>query len=145
MRMTSHSDYALRVLLYLGLNTDRLVTAEEISDRYQISKNHLMKVILELRQNGYIETVRGRNGGLRLARPADKISIGSVVRALEDDFAVVECLGSQNTCVIADACRLTGIMRRALSAWFNVLDQYTLADLLKRPAPMRKLLSAHAG
>ncbi|MCC2099362.1 MAG: Rrf2 family transcriptional regulator [Hyphomicrobiales bacterium] len=144
MRMTSHSDYALRVLIYLAMHTDRLVTSEEIAGAYRISKNHLMKVVLGLAHGGFIEAVRGRSGGLKLARTADKIGIGEVIRVMEDDFSIMECMGEQNSCIIAGPCRLNAIMREALSAWFDVLDRFTLADLVKRPGQLKRVLAMAA-
>jgi Rrf2 family nitric oxide-sensitive transcriptional repressor len=141
MRMTSHSDYALRVLIYLAMHTDRLVTSEEIASAYRISKNHLMKVVMGLVHGGFVEAVRGRSGGLKLAQAAEKIGVGEVIRVMEDDFSIVECMGEQNSCIIAGPCRLNGIMREALAAWFDVLDRFTLADLIKRPAQLKRLLS----
>lgn len=140
MRMTAHSDYALRVLIYLGLNRGRLATSEEIAKAFGISKNHLMKVVLGLANGGFIEAIRGRNGGLRLARKPERIGIGAVIRTTEEDFAIVECLGAWNTCIIAAPCRLKRIMSEALAAWLEVLDNYTLADLIERPAPLRRIL-----
>ena len=141
MKMTSHSDYALRLLIYLGLANDRLVTSEEIADTYGISKNHLMKVILGLVHGGYIQSIRGRNGGLRLAKQPNTIVVGDVIRTMEDDLAIVECMGQQNTCIISNACSLKSIMGEALAAWLAVLDQYTLQDLIKRRAPLKRILA----
>lgn len=133
MRMTLHSDYALRLLVYLGLARGRLVTADEVAKAFGLSKNHLMKVILGLVKHGYIETVRGRSGGIRLAREPGALGIGAVLRHTEDNFALVECLGANNTCVITGACRLEHILREALKAYLGVLDKYTLADVVHEP------------
>lgn len=133
MRMTLHSDYALRLLIYLGLARGRLVTADEVAKAFGLSKNHLMKVILGLVKHGHIETVRGRSGGLRLAREPGHLGIGAVLRDTEDNFALVECLGPNNCCVITGACRLEHILREALQAYHAVLDRYTLADLVREP------------
>ncbi len=141
MRLTQHSDYALRLLMYLGVARDRLVTAQEIASAYGLSKNHLMKVILGLVHSGYVESVRGRSGGLRLARDPGKIGVGAVIRDTEEDFALVECMGPHDSCLITRACRLRSIMQQALRAYLAVLDQYTLADLLERPGPVARLLS----
>lgn len=133
MRFTRYTDYALRVLNYLGLKDDgRLSTIKEIAGRYGISENHLMKVVHRLGQAGYVETVRGRGGGLRLAMPAREIGLGQVVRDCEDDMRVVECFDPEtNTCPIISACALPAILDQALSAFLVVLDQYTLEDLLR--------------
>lgn len=133
MRLTVLSDYSLRVLMYLGARPDRLATIQEIARAYGISENHLMKVVHGLAGHGFVETVRGRGGGLRLGRPAADITVGAVLRAVEDDFALVECLGAEDTCRITNVCRLKRALRQALGAYFHVLDDCTLADLVARP------------
>lgn len=131
MRLTAFSDYSLRALMYLGIHGDRLATIGELADAYGISENHLVKVVHHLAQHGYIETIRGRGGGMRLARPPGDINVGEVVRATEDSLALVECFdGSTSQCRIEPACRLKGMLGRALDAFFATLDGYTLADLL---------------
>ncbi|MDX5365147.1 MAG: Rrf2 family transcriptional regulator [Alphaproteobacteria bacterium] len=142
MRLTLHTDYALRLLMHLALAPDRLVTISEVADAYAISRNHLVKVAHELGREGFVETLRGRGGGLRLARPPEDISIGHVVRVMEEDFRIVECFDrNTNTCCIAPACRLKHLLREAMDAWVAVLDGATLADLIARPAPLRRLLA----
>ncbi len=142
MQLTGYTDYALRVLMLLGVEDDRLVTVQEIAERYGISRNHLMKVVRDLARAGYVESVRGRGGGLRLGRPASEIGLGAVVRHCEDNFALVACLGEgRGACVLSPACRLTGIMREAAGAFLAVLDGYSLADLVRRPADLRALLA----
>ena len=106
MRLTLSTDYALRLLMLVALEPHRLVTIEEVADRFHISKNHLMKVAYELGQAEYLETVRGRNGGLRLGRAPEQIVVGEVVRTMEPDFAVVECEGPTGFCKIAPCCAL---------------------------------------
>lgn len=144
MRLTYYSDYSLRVLMYLTINSDHLVTIQEIADAYGISKNHLMKVAFELGKHGFLETVRGRNGGLRLAKKPEQLRLGDIVRATEEDFTIVECFDRErNTCPITPACRLKGALSKALLAYLAVLDEYTLADLAGRnPALTRMLASA---
>jgi Rrf2 family nitric oxide-sensitive transcriptional repressor len=143
MRLTYYSDYALRVLMYLAMNSDHLVTIQEIADAYGISKNHLMKVAFELGKKGFIETMRGRNGGLRLAKKPEELRLGDIVRATEDDFTIVECFDREkNTCPITAACRLKGALSKALLAYLAVLDEYTLGDLTQRNAPLMRLLQA---
>jgi len=144
MRLTSYSDYSLRLLMYAALRADRLVTIQEVADAYDISKNHLMKVAFQLGRYGILETVRGRNGGLRLARKPEQIGLGEVVRITEEDFTMVECFDrATNSCVIIRPCRLRGILRKALNAYFVVLDDFTLADLTQgNPLLSRALLSA---
>jgi Rrf2 family transcriptional regulator, nitric oxide-sensitive transcriptional repressor len=142
MRFTLHTDYALRVLMYLGAEPgDDLATVKKISQSYGISENHLMKVVHRLGQSGFITTVRGRQGGMRLASAPHEINVGAVVRACEDDMRIVECFDPlTNTCPIADACALPAILDEALAAFVAVLDRYTLADLLKPRAALWEIL-----
>lgn len=132
MHLTYRTDYSIRVLLYLALYPDRLVTTKEISDVYGISKNHLVRVVLHLNKCNFIENHPGRTGGIKLARPADSFTIGEVVRLTEPDFHLVECFNEvDNTCPIITVCGLKGVLRKANSAFLGVLDNYTLADVLK--------------
>lgn len=137
MRLTTFSDYSFRVLIYLGSDPDRLATIADIARAYDISPNHLMKVVHYLGQEGYLETVRGKGGGMRLARAPEKINVGKVLRATEEGFDLVECLqAGKADCRIAPACVLKGALAEARDAFLAVLDRYTLADLL---APTRSL------
>ena len=144
MRLTFYSDYSLRLLMYVAVRHGELGTIQEVADAYGISKNHLMKVAFQLGRKGYLETVRGRGGGLRLARPPEKIGLGDVLRATEEDFTMVECFDPKsNTCAISGPCRLRGVLSKALQAYFAVLDEYTLADLAgQNPVLERVLLRA---
>ena len=128
MRLTRFTDYGLRTLIYLALKPDTLASIAEISTAYGISENHMTKVVHALGQAGLIETLRGRNGGLRLARRADEIGLGEVVRATEPELALVECQAGAH-CAIGDACLLHGIMDEAAGALLAVLDRYTVADV----------------
>ncbi|WP_295997531.1 Rrf2 family transcriptional regulator [Rugamonas sp.] len=131
MRLTSFTDYTLRTLLYLGVNRDRLVTIQDIADLHTISKNHLMKVVYQLGLSGIIETVRGRNGGMRLKREPGDINIGALVRETETDFFMAECFDRANdTCPLTPHCGLKGALAAATQAYLAVLDQLTLADIL---------------
>jgi len=130
MRMTLHSDYSLRVLLALGVAEGRRGTIGAIAAQYGISRNHLMKVCHRLQQLGYIETVRGKNGGLRLARDPATIRIGDVVRDMEPDLELVECFSDTNRCVITRACRLQHVLADGLKDFIDSLNRNTLADLL---------------
>jgi len=141
MRLTQLSDYSLRVLMYLGARPDRLATIQEIADAYGISQNHLMKVVHRLAQHGFVETVRGRGGGLRLKGAAGDIRLGDVVRAVEEDFRIVECFGSGDTCRITDVCRLKRILNLALKAFLTTLDEWTLADLVQKPKALVEILA----
>ncbi len=142
MRLTTYTDYSLRVLIYLGLERDRLATIAEVSDIYRISSNHLMKVIHNLGKLGYIQTVRGRSGGIRLAVEPREINLGALVRKVESDFAIVECMAPSHReeCLIVQACRLKVVLDEALEAFLGVLDEYTLADLLRNAKKLRTLL-----
>lgn len=130
MHLSTFTDYAMRTLIYIGLQRDRLVTIAEIARAYGISENHLMKVVHHLAQRGRVETIRGKGGGLRLAMAPASINIGTLVRATEGSTGLLQCLDGQSDCCIQRACRLTGILREAQDALFAVLDKYTLDDLL---------------
>ncbi|MBU6445515.1 MAG: Rrf2 family transcriptional regulator [Alphaproteobacteria bacterium] len=140
MRLTTYTDYGLRLLIYVALKEGELATIQEVADAYAISKNHLMKVAYHLGQYGHLETVRGRGGGLRLARSPERIRLGEVIRHMEDDFTLVECFEPSNTCRITRACRLKGILGEALKAYLAVLDRYTLADLIDRQSALDTIL-----
>ena len=142
VRLTLFSDYALRVLVHAGTHADRLVTVTEIAASYRISRHHLIKVVQLLVQNGFVETVRGRTGGLRLARAPEAINVGALVRSTEPDFDLVECFDSRtNTCVIAPACDLKAVLHEAQSEFMRVLDSYTLADLLVRRRKLAQIFA----
>lgn len=136
MKLTLFSDYSMRVLLYLGARPDRLCSIAEVAGAYGISQHHLMKVVNELSRSGYVESVRGRSGGIRLGRPPEEINVGAVIRHTEDGFQLVDC----DSCVIAPACGLTGVLREAIGAFLAVLDSYTLADLLAKRQELGRLL-----
>lgn len=130
MRLTLYTDYALRVLMYLAADADGLATIDEIAKAHSASKNHLMKVVNQLAAAGWVESVRGRGGGIRLGKPADQIQLLDVVRATEPDFHLVECFDpATNTCRLTAHCKLKHVMQQALSAYLGALAGYTLADL----------------
>jgi Rrf2 family nitric oxide-sensitive transcriptional repressor len=136
MRLTTYTDYTLRTLMYLGLHQGRSATIREIAVAYGISKNHLMKVVHQLGLAGLVETVRGRNGGIKLKKTPEEINLGAVIRATEPDFFIAECFDlTHNRCILAPACGLQGVLHTATSAFLNVLDQNTLAGLLKDTHP----------
>ena len=141
MRLTLYSDYALRMLMYLALRGPELSTIQEIAEAYGISKNHLMKVAHQLGQAGWVETVRGRGGGLRLKQRPRDIRLGQVVGQTEDDFRLVECFDAErNSCKITPACRLQGILWEAKRAFLGVLNGFTLADLVEEPDQLMRIL-----
>jgi Rrf2 family nitric oxide-sensitive transcriptional repressor len=141
MRLTVHTDYALRVLMTLAVVDDRVVTIDELARRHRVSKNHLMKVAQTLVGLGLVQSVRGRAGGLRLKRDPREIRMGAVVRELEEDMRVVECLGDgPGACVFTGACRLTRALARAVEAFLSELDKLTLADLAGLRPVMRERL-----
>lgn len=140
MRLTRYTDYSLRVLIYLAVRPDGFGTVQAIADAYGISRNHLMKVVQELNRRGYIDTVRGKGGGMRLRLAPEKINVGRVVRDMESDLALVECFGPDNRCVITPECSLKNMLADALGAFMAVLERYSLADIVSDPAPLRRLL-----
>jgi len=142
MHITRYTDYSLRVLIYLAVQGDELATIQQIADSYEISKNHLMKVVHQLNKKGYIETVRGKKGGMRLQMAPEDINVGILVRETEQDLSVVECFSSRNACRITPVCGLKSMFGEALAAFLEVLDRYTLADIINdqhRPQLLRLL------
>lgn len=142
MHITRYTDYSLRVLIYLSMQQDRLATIQEIADSYEISKNHLMKVVHQLNKKGYIETIRGKKGGMRLHMAPGDINMGILVRETEQDMSIVECFSSKNACRIAPVCGLKSMFAEALDAFLSALDKYTLADIIQeqhRPQLLRLL------
>ncbi len=141
MKLTTFSDYTLRVLMYLALSRERLATIPEIAAAYDISENHLMKVVHQLARAGVIESVRGKGGGVRLAREPGDIRLGQIVRASEGGAPIVECLSDEAaTCRIAPACRLAAVLSRGFEALYATLDEYTLADLVHKPRALQAIL-----
>ncbi|HUW49938.1 MAG TPA: Rrf2 family transcriptional regulator [Sulfuricella sp.] len=131
MHLTRYTDYSLRVLLYLGSRQDKLATIGEIAAHYGISRNHLMKVVHQLGANGYIDTLRGKGGGIKLARPPERIGVGDVVRSMEENMAIVECFAPETcACILAPGCTLKDALGEATQSFLATLDLYTLADLI---------------
>ena len=131
MQLTKFTDYCLRVLMYLGARGDGLATINEISDAYRVSNNHLMKVVQHLAGKGYVESVRGKGGGIRLARKPEFINLGDVVRNCEQNVAIVECFDPINTqCPLLPACVLRSALNEATNNFFTTLDRYSVADLV---------------
>jgi Rrf2 family nitric oxide-sensitive transcriptional repressor len=145
MRLTVYSDYSLRLLMYLAVRPERLSTIQEVAKAYNISSNHLMKVVHQLGMAGYVKTVRGRSGGIRLGKEAGGIGLGELLRFTEPDMDIVPCFEPENQdCPLRRACRLKGALDKARQAFLEVLDDYTIADLTSVPGPMRLVLGLPA-
>ncbi|TDR85366.1 Rrf2 family transcriptional regulator [Enterovirga rhinocerotis] len=134
MRLTSFSDFSLRLLLYAAQHPDRLITIEEAATAYDISRTHLTKVANHLTRTGFMKAVRGRSGGLLLARPPETIRLGEVLRTTEPDFAIVECFGDLEACNLSASCRLRGVISDALASFLDTMDRHTVSDLVASPA-----------
>lgn len=133
MRLTTFSDYALRMLMYAASAGDRLITIEQAANAFRVPKTHLNKVANTLTRAGFLKAVRGRSGGLLLGRTPEDIGIGDVVRLTEPDFALVECFATGNQCVLTRSCKLSGMLGDAMASFLDTLDQYTLADIVLSP------------
>lgn len=142
MQLKRYTDYSLRVLIYLGLHRDRLVTIAEIAAAFDISRNHLMKVVQNLAASGFVRSVPGKNGGLALARNPADINLGQVIRQMEGNFDIVECFNpDENTCRILPVCSLKALLHDATDRFLESLGQYTIQDLLKRKGALSRLTS----
>ena len=130
MRLTTLTDYALRLLMYLAQRPERLCTIAEVAGSYRVSEAHMMKVTHKLGLAGWIETVRGKGGGMRLAHAPKDIGLGAVVRSIEPDFFMVECFSTANACVLSGGCKLTAVIEGALQNFMAYLDENSLADIL---------------
>jgi Rrf2 family nitric oxide-sensitive transcriptional repressor len=144
MRLTLHTDYALRALIRIALADGKLITINDIAECFDISKQHLMKVVNDLSRKGYLDTVRGRNGGIRLSRRPREINVGKVVRDMEE-IDVIGCLAQRGYCPIQRICVLRGVLSDATDAFLAELDSYTLADLLKPRKELSSLLLGQGG
>lgn len=145
MRLTVHTDYAIRALIYLSVNQDRLVTINDISEQYNISKNHMMKVAQELVQHNFVISERGRNGGLRLSRPPSEICLAEIVDKMESDFYLVTCLCPSNqSCKLTNNCGAETIMNEALAAFMAVLRKYSLMDAVRNESLVRSIFEHRA-
>lgn len=138
MQLTRHTDYALRVLIHLAVSATARATIGEIADAYNLSRNHLMKVVHQLGQGGFIDTRRGRGGGFALARAADRIMLGEVIRHSEPDMNMADC----GSCALRPACGLSAILKTATAAFLAVLDQHSLADAARDRAGLAALIAA---
>lgn len=140
MQLTRYTDYSLRVLLYLAAcERGQRVTVADIAERFEIARNHLIKVVNRLGQLGYVKTIRGKGGGITLGREASDIGIGAVVRDMENNLTLIDC--NAPPCPLRSNCQLKGILNRAGRAFLAVLDEYTLADLAREPEPLRMMLN----
>ncbi|MGX2041698.1 Rrf2 family transcriptional regulator [Methylocaldum sp. MU1018] len=141
MQLTRYTDYALRVLMYVGVHTGRMVTIAEIAGVFEMSHNHLMKVVQELSARGYVKSTRGKHGGIELGRAPEEINIGEVVRDMESNFHIVECFDPQHKlCRIIPGCVLKKVLQEAATAFQETLNRYTLAHLLKNRTVLNRLL-----
>lgn len=141
MQLTTHTDYALRLLIYLAVRRDgEPATVQDVAARYGISAHHVAKVAQTLVQLGYVTSQRGRGGGLDLARAAEAINLGEVVRQTEN-LRLLDCFGPDSTCPIEPTCRLKGVLGAALTAFLEVLDRYVLSDLVTNRDELRGLLA----
>jgi len=144
MQLKRYTDYSLRVLIYLGINPERVVNINEIAQAYSISRNHLLKVVSGLAEPGWIEAYRGKTGGWKLARDPSQINIGKVVQHMEEQGPIINC--HEPACPILPACTLKRALHEAQSAFFNTLQQYTLADLLEnKQDKLVRLLTINSG
>ena len=142
MQLTRQTDFGLRILVFLALENDRLVKLEQIATAHEISYSHLLKISHRLVEFGYIQTLRGRRGGVRLAQEPADIRVGDVIRDLEGQFALADCMETKaNTCRIAPMCRIRSIYWEALEAFFDILSRYTIADLAKQRPELRAALA----
>jgi len=134
MRLTDYTDYALRLLMHLGVHPGKIITVREIAAIHRISHNHLTKIAHQLGVLGILDTLRGRAGGIRLARPAEQIMLGAVIRMTEPDFQMVDCFSeADSTCVLAGRCKLNRLLAEATDAYLNLLDKVPLSALLTMP------------
>lgn len=139
MQLTRHTDFSLRVLIYLSLNkSEKLVTINEISEHFKIVKNHLTKVVNHLAQKGYVETIRGKNGGIRLAKQPAEIKLGDVVQAMEMNLEVVDC--TKPLCPLINNCKLKRVLNEAKKSFLSTLNNYSIKDLNNEPETMKNLL-----
>ncbi len=141
MQISAYSDYSLRVLMQAALRSPARITVDEVAQTYRISRHHLVKIVHDLGRSGYLATHRGIGGGFTLARTPAEIRLGDIVRLGEESETVIDCMdGANRTCRLAPACRLKGFLDEAAAAFFEVLDGYTLADLVRQPAKLRAAL-----
>ncbi len=142
MQLNRFTDYACRALVYAAVHDQGRCTVDDIAAAFGVSRHHLVKVVNELEHLGYLETRRGRGGGLKLARPAEAIKLGELVRSTEASLALVECFNRDTArCPLTPACRLKGVLQEASDAFFAVLDRYSLADLIAQPRHRARVIA----
>ncbi|MCZ4306709.1 Rrf2 family transcriptional regulator [Zoogloeaceae bacterium G21618-S1] len=144
MQITQYTDYALRVLIYLGACPERRVTIKEVAETFDISRSHVMKIVNQLVSLGFVEGTRGKGGGLRLNRAPAAIGVGEVVRLMEPGFDLVDCFRAESGCLLSSGCRLKGALHTALQAFLAALDEVTLADLIVNQPRLRNMLGVIA-
>lgn len=141
MKLTSFTDHSLRVLIYLAAVPDRRATIAEVADKFEVSKNHLMKVVHFLGTCHWLANKRGKGGGIELSMAPEQINLGQVIRLTEGESKTTECIGLKaDHCAIAKVCELKDVLRQAVDAFYKVLDQYTLADVTHNSHGLSKLL-----
>ena len=141
MRLTKQTNYAVRILMYCAANSDALSRIPEIAQVYGVSETFLFKSLKPIADNGYVDSVRGRNGGIKLAKPPEDITLFDIVRITEDNFSMADCFDNGITnCPLVDACTLNSVWSEALTAFFTVLKNYTIADLIKPSSNINALL-----
>jgi Rrf2 family nitric oxide-sensitive transcriptional repressor len=146
MQLTYYTDYSLRVLMYLAIEPRRRVSISEIAERYDISRNHLVKVVHNLARGGFIESHRGKGGGIELARDPAKINLGEVVRYTEGPFRPVECFDvERNRCVITNACGLSPVLKDACDSFLSILDRHALTELVSQRERLARRLALKKG
>lgn len=139
MRLTLHTDYSLRLLMLLAVEPDELHTVASVAERYGVSRNHMMKVAQSLIQGGYVKSVRGRRGGVKLAKKPSEIVLGAVIRKVEEDLCLMGCFDPEVGCNMAPACGFRKPLQQALAAFFAELDRHTLGDVLAQPGRVRRI------
>jgi len=140
MKLTHHTDYSLRVLMFLSVQTNNsLITIENISSHFDIPRNHLTKIVHQLAKQGYVKTVRGKNGGICLAQSPDTMNLGDIIHTMENNIEVVNC--QKPACPLISQCALKGVLNEAQHAFFSTLQKYNLADITQQPEKIKNLLN----
>ena len=141
MELSRFSDYSLRVLIYAAASENEKITLSELANAYRISQNHLVKIVHFLGKEGYLANSRGRSGGIRLGKKPQDVRVGEVIRKTETHWDLAECFNAGNQCKLSPSCRLKGVFEEARNAFLDVLDHYTLEDLVQSSKPIIRLLN----